>query len=569
MRYLALATDYDGTLAANGTAVDSTIQALEKLRDSGRRLILVTGRELNDLHTVFSKLELFDCVVAENGALLFDPRSKRSRVLAEPPPKELLSALEERGVPFSTGRAIVATNVPHEVAVLDAIRELGLEMQVIFNKGAVMVLPSGVNKCTGLEVALHSMELSHHNVVGVGDAENDHAFLADCECAVAVANALVTVKQRADYVTSQPRGAGVEELIAKLLENDLADVQLKPERSILPLGKPVGAKEEMVGIPTFGGSVLIAGPSQSGKSSVTTGLIERIAERGYQFCLIDPEGDYDEFPEAVRLGDPTRAPVVDEIMQVLAEPDQNLTVNLLGIPLPDRPLFFSGLLPRLLDLRVRTGRPHWIIVDEAHHLLPSAWTPAPATVPQSLYNLMLITVQPEVVAPAALASVEVVLAVGKEPEKIFEGLAKARKLQSPRVSDQKLEKGEVLAWFMKQGAPLRVKAIPSTIDLKRHVRKYAEGELPEDRSFYFRGPENKLNLRAYNLNLFSQLAQGVDDQTWMHHLKRRDYSRWLRDMIKDEKLAQEVERIEKSENSTKDSREKILEMINERYTAAA
>src|SRR3954471_17246250 len=82
MRYLALATDYDGTLAADGRVAESTLRFVEELRDSGRRVILVTGRELDDLQNVFSRLELFDCVVAENGALLFDPRTKRTRVLA-------------------------------------------------------------------------------------------------------------------------------------------------------------------------------------------------------------------------------------------------------------------------------------------------------------------------------------------------------------------------------------------------------------------------------------------------------------------------------------------------------
>ena len=48
---------------------------------------------------------------------------------------------------------------------------------MIFNKGAVMILPSGVNKATGLAAALEELGLSPHNVVGVGDAENDHAFL--------------------------------------------------------------------------------------------------------------------------------------------------------------------------------------------------------------------------------------------------------------------------------------------------------------------------------------------------------------------------------------------------------
>jgi hydroxymethylpyrimidine pyrophosphatase-like HAD family hydrolase len=194
MRYLALAADYDGTLASNGHVSQSTLDALQRFIESGRKLIMVTGRQLQDLQTVFPHLELFNRVVAENGALLYDPGSKSQRVLTEPPNRGFVDELQRRGVPVSTGNAIVATWHPHEKTVLDVIREQGLELQVIFNKGAVMVLPSSINKGTGLKCALSELGLSIHNTVGVGDAENDHAFLALCECSVAVANALDALK---------------------------------------------------------------------------------------------------------------------------------------------------------------------------------------------------------------------------------------------------------------------------------------------------------------------------------------------------------------------------------------
>ena len=222
MRYLALATDYDGTLAAHGKVTDSTLEALLQVRLSGRRLLMVTGRHLPDLKSVFSRLDLFDLVVAENGALLYWPATGDEKLLCDPPAPRFIKLLEQRGVPFTVGRGIVATWEPHHGAVLDCIRDLGLELHVIFNKGSVMVLPSGVNKATGLQAALKDLGLSAQNVVGVGDAENDHAFLAECGCAVAVANALSTLKERADVVTQGKQGEGVEELIEQLLEDDLA-----------------------------------------------------------------------------------------------------------------------------------------------------------------------------------------------------------------------------------------------------------------------------------------------------------------------------------------------------------
>jgi HAD superfamily hydrolase (TIGR01484 family) len=178
MRYFTLATDYDGTLAHDGIVSPGVIEALERLRQSGRKLILVTGRELPDLEASFSRLDLFERVVAENGAVLYNPRSKECRALAEPPPRKFVDCLRERGVPnIRTGKAIVAMWRPHEREAIEAIQELGLELQLIFNKDAVMILPSGVNKMTGLVAALKEMKISRHSVVAVGDAENDHAFL--------------------------------------------------------------------------------------------------------------------------------------------------------------------------------------------------------------------------------------------------------------------------------------------------------------------------------------------------------------------------------------------------------
>ncbi len=231
MRYLALACDYDGTLATDGRVDEKTGSALERLLESGRKLILVTGRQLDNLIEVFPRISLFEVVVAENGALLYRPASRDQRLLGDRPPEEFITTLRERGVDsLSVGRVIVATWHPHETTVVEAIRDLGLDLQVIFNKGAVMVLPSGINKAVGFNAALSELGLSPHNTVGVGDAENDQAFLELCKCSVAVANALPMVKEQADLVTSGSRGAGVTELIDKLIASDLEELELHNKR---------------------------------------------------------------------------------------------------------------------------------------------------------------------------------------------------------------------------------------------------------------------------------------------------------------------------------------------------
>ncbi len=209
----ALATDFDGTLAHNGKVNPRTLAALERWKSAGHRLILVTGRELNEFIATFPEIGLFDLAVMENGAVLHDPGTGESVALAEAPPTAFVARLHEKGLPIQVGMVIVATWEPHENTVLEAIKDLGLELQVIFNKGAVMILPSGVNKATGLLSALERMGLRADEVAGIGDAENDHAFLKLCGASVAVSNALPAIKSEVDYVTDGDHGDGVVELI--------------------------------------------------------------------------------------------------------------------------------------------------------------------------------------------------------------------------------------------------------------------------------------------------------------------------------------------------------------------
>jgi len=223
--YQALACDYDGTLARDGIVDRDVAGALQRCRDSGRRLLLVTGRELRDLQAIFAHLALFDYVIAENGALLYCPATGEERLLAAPPPDAFIQALRTRGVdPLALGHAIVATRSPFETVVLQTIRDLGLELQVVFNKGSVMVLPSGVNKATGLAEALRRLRIPPQKAVAVGDAENDHALLDAVGLGVAVASAVPMLLERADFVTTGGEGEGVVELIDRLLESDLAEI---------------------------------------------------------------------------------------------------------------------------------------------------------------------------------------------------------------------------------------------------------------------------------------------------------------------------------------------------------
>lgn len=215
----AIATDYDGTLATDGLVDEATLSTLYRYRDQGGTLLMVTGRQLDDLQQVFPSIDLFARVVAENGAVLYNPQSREKRLLGNPPPANLISILTEKQVtPISVGDVILATWQPHGETVSATLRELNLSARVILNKRAVMVLPQGVDKAAGLKAALAELEVLPATVAAIGDAENDHDLLASCGLGVAVANALDSLKATADWVTAGARGEGVQQLIAELLD---------------------------------------------------------------------------------------------------------------------------------------------------------------------------------------------------------------------------------------------------------------------------------------------------------------------------------------------------------------
>jgi HAD superfamily hydrolase (TIGR01484 family) len=570
MRYLTLCTDYDGTIAHDGRVDDATIAALEELRASGRKLVLVTGREIDDLHRAFPRVDLFERVVAENGALIYRPATREERVLHEAPPATFVEELRRRGVEnLSVGRCIVATWHPHEGRVLETIRDLGLELQVVFNKGAVMILPSGVNKATGLIAALDELNISVHNSVGVGDAENDHAFLGICECSAAVQNALPSVKDKVDIVLTKDHGAGVRELIAEMLADDLATRAVGLQRHEILLGQD--DRGNAVTLSPYDTSALVVGTSGGGKSTVAMGLVERLRSRGYAFCIIDPEGDYDAVEGAAVVGSPARPPSVDECMQLLATPAQNAVINLLGLKFRDRPEFFMTLFTRIHELRARTGRPHWLIVDEAHHVLPADWQPTDHVLPQQLLGVLLVSVTPASIAPAALKLVDSLIVIGDKPREMLREFAQANERNVPHPAPDKLPEGTALSWHKANDDPPAVIMLePTQTERRRHLRKYAEGSLGEDRSFYFRGSEGKLKLRAHNLIVFTDLADGVDEDTWLYHWKRGEISDWVRTCIKDEHVAEKVAALEREvPDDADESRRRVRELIEETYTLPA
>lgn len=567
MYIICLATDYDGTLAKDGRVDETTVAALEDFRRSGRKLVLVTGRELPELLHVFDRLDLFDRVVAENGALLFNPSTKKERPLAPEPAQAFVKRLRDNGVsPLSVGRSIVATWEPNEKAMLAAIRDLGLELQITFNKGAVMALPAGVNKATGLAAALGELGLSAHNVVAAGDGENDHAFMEASGFSVAVANALPAVKERADLVTRGARGAGIEELVRAVIAHDVGAFGAIQEHSAVEIG--IGADGKPVAIHPYDGGALIAGLSSGGKSTLAATLIERFVARDFQVCIFDPEGDYAHVGSAVVTGDAKTPPRLAEALKVMERPGGHVVINMLAISIEERPAAFARSVAAIAELRGRTGRPHWVVADEAHHFMPAERDASAAALPPSMPATIFVTVDPRELSRGVLEQVDLIFAVGGKADETLAAFCEAVAIETPRLPLR--SEGQDILWRRRAGVgPQGFLAHPPAQKSERHTRKYAEGELGRDKSFYFRGPDGALNLRAQNLMLFLQIADGVGDATWLHHLKAHDYSRWMEEAIKDRELATDVRRAEEAAGDAASTRKQVREAVERRYTGPA
>jgi len=231
-RYSLLVCDYDGTLATGETASAQVVEALVSAADAGTKLVLATGRELPDIRRVLPEIGLFQWVVAENGAVLFEPTTEVKEVLGVAPPEFFFHELRKRGIgPVACGEVICAVSSMYASPLKETIHALQIPYHVILNKNSAMVLPSGVDKGTGVATVMESMNISAHEAVVVGDGENDEHLFRVAGYRVAVANAVPELKDIADLVTTSPNGAGVAELIDALLEPLPISLNSKAQRT--------------------------------------------------------------------------------------------------------------------------------------------------------------------------------------------------------------------------------------------------------------------------------------------------------------------------------------------------
>jgi hydroxymethylpyrimidine pyrophosphatase-like HAD family hydrolase/energy-coupling factor transporter ATP-binding protein EcfA2 len=556
MRFTVLACDYDGTIAREGYVDDKTAWDLGRVRTSGRQLVLVTGRDLPTLRAVCPHLVLFDGVVAENGALLYRPDDGSEQVLADPPPAALAERLRGNDVPVDTGRAVIFTWRPNEVAALEAIAELGLGHQVLLNRQAVMVVPPGVTKGTGLLAALDELRMSAHNTVAVGDAENDHDLIAVAACGVAVGDSVPALAEHADRVTEAAGPDGTRELIAALLDDDLASwgVENRP----VPMGQDSAGTD--VAWSPAGAALLVTGGSGSGKSTLVSALIEGLAAAQYQVVVVDPEGDFEDLPGAVDVGTPQTAPPVQELAD-LVEAGVGVTVaSLLAVAMDDRPGVTRELLGRLADISGRLGRPHAVVVDEAHHAFPDA---APIDTGALPPGLVLVSNSPRHLQQEVLTGVETVVAVGGAARDLIDEAARAIGTTPPSARAD--ADWDAVAWRIANGRVSSFEPLPARHRRRRHSTKMLTGDVGDGERLVITGPDDSLSLDVRNLSEMVRIAEGVDHSTWSHHRERHDWSRWVRDALDDDDLADAIEEIESTEVDGDAGRRKLREEVALRY----
>jgi hypothetical protein len=220
-----------------------------------------------------------------------------------------------------------------------------------------------------------------------------------------------------------------------------------------------------------------------------------------------------------------------------------------------------------MEYRSRYGRPHWYLIDEAHYPLPAKWEPIRELPLKDLRSVMYVTAFIDQLPEMILKLTDLFVAIGDEPLKSLsqycELLGEPTPAVPPPGDDQK---HRAIAWWRGVSAPEWFKRLPPKSEHQRHRHGYLEGDMDEEHRFHFRGPHNELNLPAQNLRMFTQLGGGVDDETWLYHLRKGDYERWFREIINDESLANRAAML--SHNgliSAEESREQIFELIRQKY----
>jgi hypothetical protein len=571
MKLSVIALDYDGTIASKGgRAHPEAIDAIREARSRGILVILVTGRILSDLKRVLPETELFDGIVAENGAVLAFP-SGRTRSLGHAPSRALLDELGRLDIEVASGDCIIEAEAVHGPQILGVVRKLELPLTLLFNRSRVMVLPQGISKATGLREILKTLRLSLHNCVGIGDAENDYAMLDACEIGAAVSWGSSRLHEIADDVIHGEGPASVGEYLRRVS----ASTKLPPHRADsrrLVLGKT--ATGEAVETAVHGRNILIAGDPRSGKSWITGLFCEQLILQGYCLCVIDPEGDYgtlESLPGVVVLRADEGPPRLEEVARALRYPDVSIVLEFSALSHERKVAYVEELLPMLASLRRRAGLPHWIVVDEAHYFLHQP--NLAECVDFDLAAYVLITYRPSQLHPELLRAVESsIVTPFTNPDEILTLAALSAAEDSAAAwidlfGGLAIDEAAIVTHSGEPALPKRFRITNRITSHVRHRTKYIDVPLPQERAFVFTFNGRPFGPPARTLKEFVRMQESVPLDALRAHARRSDFSRWIRDVFGDAPLAAGIQRLEEQvrDDEADDLAPALTSLIRERY----
>ena len=576
MKFSVLALDYDGTIAREGK-LDAEVRAsIEEARARGIVVVLVTGRILSDLRQVAGGLDIFDAVVAENGAVLAFPGG-RARVLGRSPPPALLDELCRQKVHFAIGDCALEADAAAAPRILAAVQKLECPLVLAFNRSRVMLLPQGISKATGLREALNTLRLSLHNCIAIGDAENDYQLLEACEIGVAVGWGSKSLREIADEVLTGKGPAAVADYIRRVIDNTRLPLSQGTHRRVL-LGQTTDGHPLEMAI--HGRILLVAGDPRSGKSWVTGLFCEQLILQGYCLCIIDPEGDYaplEALPGVVVFGGEEPPPRLSDVARALRYPDISVIIDLSQATHLEKVDYLRALLPMVAGLRRNTGQPHWIVVDEAHYFLHEPDFRRQMDV--ELAGYMLVTHRVSNLYPDLLKAVESIVVTQITDPREAQVLTTMYG-QPGEVSWESLLSGLTIdeaAVLPQVGAPERkLQRFIVAGRLTPHVRhrsKYLEVPMHEHHAFVFTCNNRPVGNAARTLKEFVTLLERAPDASLDGHARRSDFSRWIADVFGDQTLAAGIRKVERRHRRGEITtlRAALIAPIRERYelTSAA
>jgi hydroxymethylpyrimidine pyrophosphatase-like HAD family hydrolase len=565
----AIAVDYDGTIADDDGPQPDVLAALTEMRSAGRSVVLVSGRILSELRKVFPGVDdHVDLIVGENGGVV--SRGGTERLLSLPVPRELEVALAERAVGFRRGKVLLACDGQDEAVVLAEVRRLGLECQLVRNRGALMVLPAAVSKGHGLVEGLRDLGISHHNTIAIGDAENDHSLLDVAELGVAVGNAVEALKAHADLVLDLPNGAGVAAFLHGPVVAGRARVH--PKRWRIQLG--VTADGTPVSVPASQLNMLVAGASRRGKSFVAGLVAERLIGLGYEVLVVDPEGDHvglGRLRDVLVVGGAAGLPPPEELVHLHGH-GLSVILDLSLVSDAERAAYTRAAAPVVQGQRRRTGLPHWVIVDEAHASFGASGAARPFIRPPGT-GYCFVTHRPEDLCAEALWSVDVVLVLPGEPDvaSFVDLVAGAGAMSFAAAAELVASTDDGQAVLIDRSGPgvgvvtIGARQAPHV----RHWHKYSAGRLSSHRRFYFRrSPDVATGVTAGSLEEFERELRRCDVEVIRHHCQGGDFSRWIIDVLGDPVLAAGIAAVEaevRTGRSAGAARDRVLQAIHERH----